>query len=78
MKARDVIRDIMKSSGVTNATLAHRMNMSIAATWDLIGKEKNQFDMRTSKLTPALTALDYKLVAIPRDEKVPKGGYVID
>lgn len=78
MKARDTVKEIMRNNGISNATLAHRLNMTIAACWELTGKDKNVFDMSTKKLVPVLTALDYKLVAIPRDERVPKGGYIID
>ena len=78
MKSRAVIREIMKEQNVTNAMLAHRINMSIAATWDLVSKDSNQYDMRANRLVPVLTALDYKLVAVPKDAEVPTGGYVID
>lgn len=78
MKARDVVKEIMAVGDISNATLANRMNVSRAAMWELTGKPNNTFDMSTKKLVPVLSALDYKLVAIPRDEKVPKGGYVID
>lgn len=78
MKAREVAKKILADSGVTNAILAHRLNMTIAACWELTGKEKKNGDMSTKTLVPVLNALDYKLVAIPRDEKVPKGGYVIE
>lgn len=78
MKAREVVREIMKMTGVTNAMLAHRTNTDLRVMWELVSKEKESSDMSTRKLVPVLNALDYKLVVIPRDEKVPKGGYVID
>lgn len=78
MKSREVIRDIMKNDGISNATLAHRLNMTLAATWELASKEKNAYDMRVNKLCMVLNALDYKLVAVPRDAKIPSGAYVIE
>lgn len=78
MKARDMVKNLMESNGITNATLANRLGMTISATWELTAKPNKTKDMSTAKLVPVLTALDYKLVAIPRDEKVPKDGYVID
>jgi len=78
MKAREVVIDLMKKQEITNATLAHRMNVSLATCWDMTANTKRTMEMRTSVMIPALKALDYKLVAIPRDEKVPKGGYVIE
>lgn len=78
MKAKEVVREIMKLTGVTNAMLAHRMNTDLRVMWDLVSKEKESNDMSTRKLVPVLNALDYKVVVIPRDEKVPKGGYLIE
>jgi len=78
MKAREAVIDIMNKQGITNATLAHRMNVSLATCWDMTSNTKRTFEMRTSVMTPALNALDYKLVAVPRDTKVQPDWYVID
>ena len=78
MKAREVVSDIFKASGITNASLAHRLNMSITSCWDMLWNPKRTKDMSTKLLVPALRALDYKLVVAPRDAKIPGDWYVID
>lgn len=78
MQARDVIKDIMAKQEISNATLAHRMNASLAAMWDLTGKPTGSPGMNSQKLSKVLVALDYKLIAVPRDAKLPTGAYVID
>lgn len=78
MKAREVVLEIFKKSGITNASLAHRVNMSITSSWDMLWNPKRTKDMSTKLLVPTLQALDYKVVVVPRDTKVPDDWYVID
>lgn len=78
MKAREVIKKLMEENNVSNADIAHSMNMSLAASWDLVANPRNPFDMSTKKLCPLLNVLGYKLVAMPREDKLPKGGIPID
>lgn len=78
MKAREVVLDLYKKSGISNATLAHRVGLSLTTCWDLTSNPNRTNDMATRLLVPVLRALDYKLVAMPRDAKVPEDSYVID
>ena len=78
MKAREVVIDIMNKQGITNAQLAHRMNISLATCWDMTANTKRSYEMQTKVMIPALSALDYKLVAVPRDTKVSPDWYLID
>lgn len=78
MKARDVVKTIAETSGVSNAELAHRLGLSIAACWERTSSPNKPKDMPTKVLCPTLQALGYKVIAVPYDTPVPKGGYVID
>lgn len=78
MKARAVIRELMEKQNITNAIMAHRLNMTLAATWELVSKEKNNYDMRAAKVYECLDALGYKLIAVPKDLTTPTEGYEID
>lgn len=78
MKAREVVKEISVKKGITNAELAHRLGLTIAACWERIFAPRKPKDMSTKALVPTLRAMDYKLIAVPYDSKVPSGGYVID
>ena len=78
MKARQVVIDIMKKQGIANATMAHRLNISLATAWDMTSSRTRTNEMTTKMLVPTLNALDYKLITVPRDAKLPADSYVID
>lgn len=75
MKAKAVVKELMKAQGINNVTLATRLGISSAAMWDrLNGKNK---DIGVDLLREMLKAMDYKLIAVPRNARVPEEGYEV-
>ena len=77
MKGRDIVKEIMKEQGVTNTVMASRLNITQAALWDRINSSKVK-DIPLSTLNEMLRALDYKIVIVPIDNRVPDKGYKVD
>lgn len=77
MKGREIVKEIMKEQGVTNAQMADKLNITQAALWDRINSNKVK-DIPLSTLSEMLRALDYKIQIVPRDSRVPEKGYKVD
>lgn len=77
MKAREIVKTIMNTLNVTNATMAARLSISQAALWDRLNTKKLK-DIPVSTLNEMLKVLDYKIVIVPRETRVPTNGYTVD
>lgn len=77
MKGREIVKEIMKEQGVTNALMANRLNITQAALWDRINSSKVK-DIPLSTLNEMLRVLDYKIIIVPTDNRVPDKGYKVE
>jgi DNA-binding Xre family transcriptional regulator len=77
MKAREIVKTIMENLNVSNATMAARLSITPAALWDRLNTKKVK-DIPVSTLNEMLKALDYKIVIVPRETRVPTNGYTVD
>jgi len=77
MRGRDIIKSIMDANSITNATLAHRLGITNAAIWDRLNN-KGVKDLSVSTLSDMARNLDYKVVVVPRNSRIPEGGYEVD
>lgn len=73
MKTETAVREIMKNkeSGVTK--MADRLNKSPR----LVSERLSQKNISISKLQEMLRVLDYKITLLPRNTRLPEGGYEI-
>lgn len=78
MKAREVLRAVVAEKKMSNAELAHRLGLTIAACWERVSSPYKPLDMSTKELCPTLRVLGYKVVVIPWDTKTPSGGFEVD
>lgn len=77
MIGKDIIKAIMETKGVSNATLANRLSITQQALWDRLNNKKATKDLSTAVLVDMAAALDYKVVVVPRETRI-KEGYVIE
>lgn len=77
MKAREIVKTIMENLNVSNATMAARLSITPAALWDRLNTKKVK-DIPVSTLNEMLKALDYKIIIVPRETRVPTNGYTVD
>lgn len=77
MKAREIVKVIMENLNVNNATMAARLSITQAALWDRLNTKKVK-DIPVSTLNEMLKALDYKIIIVPRETRVPSNGYTVE
>ena len=77
MTGREIIRAIMDKVNVSNATLAHRLNVKPTAMWDRLNSGKIK-DIPLATLDEMVRALDYKVLIVPNTSKCPKDGFEVE
>jgi hypothetical protein len=77
MTGREVVKKIVEENGMSNAAFAKRCGVSGAAMWDRLNNIKVK-DIPLSLLNDMLRVLDYKILVVPANAKVPAGGYYVD
>lgn len=73
MTAIEVVKAAMTANGVTQRALASRLNMKPGALNERLRRD----NVSSKNLADMLRAVDYKIIAIPRDARVPKDGYEV-
>lgn len=74
MKTGEAVREIMKNKEVGVNALAGRIDK----TPRLVSERLNQENISIAKLREMLIALDYKVVLVPRNAKVPENGFEVE
>lgn len=74
MKTGEAVREIMKSKEVGVNALAGRLDK----TPRLVSERLNQKNISIAKLREMLIALDYKIVIVPRNAKIPENGFEVE
>ena len=76
MRGREILKAIMKATGISNAVLAKRLNVSNATIWERLNN-KNVKDIPVSLLSEMVRAMDYKVVVVPATSRLPEGGFEV-
>lgn len=76
MRGREIVRAIMDKNGVSNAQLAHQMEVSLATMWDRVNSKKVK-DIPLSTLNDMIRALGYKIVVVPSNKRIADGEYEV-
>lgn len=80
MNNREIIKMIMNEQGVSNSTLAKRLDITQATLWDRLDttprKGKPRKDISVALFSEMLRALDYKVVVVPESTRI-RDGYVV-
>lgn len=74
MKTSDAIREVMKTEKVTQRALCGRLNLPPTTLSGRLSQDNISID----KLNEMLRVLDYKIVILPRDARIPEGGIEIE
>ena len=77
MTGREIIKEIMKEQGITNAEMADRLNITQATLWDRLNNKKVK-DIPLSLLSEMLRVLDYNVQIVPRATRIPDKGYKVE
>ena len=74
MKSTEAIKEIMKEQNVTATALGKRIGKTQKVVSDRLRLE----NLSTDKLNEMLRALDYKIVIMPADTRLPKDSYEVE
>ena len=72
MEIRAIIKKIMKDKGLRNKVVAERLGLTDQAFWDRLSNTKRK-TMGIEASVEMLRAMDYKLVVMPRNARMPEG-----
>lgn len=76
MRGREIVAAIMEKTGTSNATLAHKLEVSIATMWDRINSKKVK-DIPLSTMNDMVRAMDYKIIVVPFSRKLKEDEYEV-
>lgn len=76
MTGKEIVKAIMNEQNVSNAELAHKVDIKPTAMWDRLNNT-NSKDLNVSLLNDMLRALGYKLQAVPFNKQTPENGYEV-
>ena len=74
MKAAQSVKEILNRNNTKQAALADRLGIKPA----ILSSRLKQDNISIDKLNEMLRVLDYKIVILPRDARIPEGGIEIE
>ena len=74
MIAMEAVKEIMKMKDIRPAVLCDRLKIKS----NVLSERFKQKNVSVEKLNDMLRAMDYKVVVVPRDARLPEGGYEIE
>lgn len=74
MKITDAIKTVMERKGVTQAALCSRLGVK----QQTMSMRMTQDNMSIGKANEMLRAMDYKIIILPREARIPEGGYEVE
>lgn len=74
---KTIIRDLLKTKELTHKQLADRLNISRPLVGMRLKHQDTPHDMYADILAETLSALDYKLVAVPQSTLLPVTAYEV-
>ena len=74
MLAMEAVKEIMKLKDIRPAVLCDRLKIKS----NVLSERFKQKNVSVEKLNDMLRAMDYKVVVVPRETRIPEGGYEIE
>ena len=74
MIAMEAVKEVMKMQEVRPAVLCDRLGIKS----NVLSERFKQKNVSIEKLNEMLRAMDYKVVIVPRDAKVPENGFEVE
>lgn len=76
MKAKELLKSLIKQNGLTNAGVAKAMGMSAQALWNVLNMSDRKA-ITVERTAAILDVMGYKLVVVPKAQNV-KGGLEVE
>lgn len=77
MKARAIIKELMERQGLGFADLGARSGRRTSIVFDQLSDARGTDDMGVDALHRYMTAMDYKIVVMPRNTRLPSQDCIV-
>lgn len=74
MITSDAIREVMKEKGISLSVLAGRLGLGKST----MSERLRQKNISVGKANEVLRVMDYKIIIVPSDTRIPDGGYEVE
>ena len=74
MIAMEAVKEVMKLKEVRPAMLCDRLGIKS----NVLSERFKQKNVSVSKLNEMLRLMDYKVVVVPRETRIPEGGFEVE
>lgn len=74
MTALEAVKEVMRIKNVKQIELAERIKVK----QNTLSERLTQKNVSVQKLDEMLNAMDYKIVVVPRNAKVPENGFEVE
>lgn len=74
MLAMEAVKEVMKLKAVRPAVLCDRLKIKA----NVLSERFKQKNVSVEKLNEMLRAMDYKVVIVPRESKLPENGFEVE
>lgn len=74
MKATEALRKVMELKNVRPAELCGRLGIKM----NVLSERFKQENISVAKLNDMMKVMDYKIVLLPREARLPEGGFEIE
>jgi hypothetical protein len=74
MIAMDAVKEVMKRKDVRPAVLCDRLGIKS----NVLSERFKQKNVSVAKLNEMLRLMDYKVVIVPRETRIPDGSYEVE
>lgn len=74
MIAMEAVKEVMKLKGVRPAMLCDRLGIKS----NVLSERFKQKNVSVFKLNEMLRLMDYKVVVVPRETRIPEGGFEVE
>jgi len=77
MQSRDIIKAICDLHGTRKSWLAKRLGLSRQAIYQRLDRPDSVLEMNINTFVDMASALNYKIVVMPENNKTPENGYIL-
>lgn len=74
MLTMEAVKEVMKIKGIRPAALCDRLKIKS----NVLSERFKQKNVSVEKLNEMLRVMDYKVVIVPREAKVPENGFEVE
>lgn len=76
MRGREIVAKIMGIKKISNAELAHKLDISVPTMWDRINTRKTK-DIPISTMNEMVRVMDYKIIVVPSNRQIKENEFEV-